>query len=45
MDRTWKLGTMGWFTCGALLLLLALFVLLDGALAFQKARIIVVPKS
>ncbi len=45
MDQTWKLGTIGWFTGGTLLLLLALFVLLDGALAFQKARIIVVPKS
>lgn len=45
LDRTWKLGTIGWFTGGTLLLLLALFVLLDGALAFQKARIIVVPKS
>lgn len=45
MGRTWKLGSIGWFTGGALLLLIALFVLLDGAFAFQKARIIVVPKS
>lgn len=45
MDRTWKLGTIGWFTGGALLLLVALFVLFDGALAFQKARIIVAPKN
>lgn len=45
LDRTWKLGTIGWFRGGTLLLLLALYVILDGALAFQKARIIVVPKS
>lgn len=45
LDRTWKLGTIGWFAGGTLLLLLALYVILDGALAFQKARIIVVPKS
>jgi hypothetical protein len=45
LDQTWKLGTVGWFTGGVLLLLIALFVLLDAAVAFQKARIIVVPKS
>lgn len=45
MDHTWKLGSIGWFAGGTLLLLIALFVLLDGAFAFQKARIIVVPKN
>lgn len=45
LDQTWKLGTIGWFTGGVLLLLIALFELLDAAVAFQKARIIVVPKS
>ena len=45
LDQTWKLGTIGWFTGGVLLLLIALFVLLDAAVAIQKARIIVVPKS
>ena len=45
LDQTWKLGTIGWFTGGVLLLLIALFVLLDAAVALQKARIIVVPKS
>ena len=45
MDRTWKLGSIGWLAGGTLLLLIALFVLLDGAFAFQKARIIVVPKN
>ena len=37
-DHTWKLGTLGWFTGGALLTLIAIFVLLDGAVAYQKAR-------
>jgi hypothetical protein len=32
-ERTWKLGPFGWFTGGALLTLLALFTLIDGALA------------
>lgn len=45
LDQTWKLGTIGWFTSGVLLLLIALFVLLDAAIALQKARVIVVPKS
>ncbi len=38
--RSWslKLTPMGWFAGGTLLLLIALFVLLDGAIAFQKAR-------
>ena len=31
----WKLGATGWFTGGALLTLLALFALVDGALAAQ----------
>jgi hypothetical protein len=31
----WKLGAIGWFTGGALLTLLALFALVDGALAAQ----------
>jgi len=45
MDQTWKLGSIGWIAGGTLLLLIALFVILDGAVAFQKARIIIVPKS
>ncbi len=31
----WKFGATGWFTGGALLTLLALFALIDGALAAQ----------
>jgi hypothetical protein len=37
-DHTWKLGPIGWFTGGVLLSLIAAFVLIDGAIAFQKAR-------
>ena len=38
-DHTWKLSPFGWFLGGILLMLLALFVLVDGAIAHQKARI------
>ena len=34
-ERVWKFGATGWFTGGALLVLLALFALIDGALAAQ----------
>lgn len=37
-DHTWKLGSIGWFTGGGLLTIIALFILVDGAIAFQKAR-------
>ena len=33
--HVWRLGAIGWFTGGALLTLLALFALVDGALAAQ----------
>ena len=32
----WKLGATGWFTGGALLTLLALFFLIEGAIAAQR---------
>ena len=32
LERTWELGALGWFAGGALLALIALFVLLDGAI-------------
>ena len=38
MERFWKLGPTGWFTGGALLTLLAVYVLVDGATAFQKSQ-------
>ncbi len=34
----WKLGLIGWFTGGGLLTLIAVYVLIDGAIALQKAR-------
>ncbi len=37
-DHTWKLWPMGWFTGGGLLTLIALFLLLDGAIASLKSR-------
>lgn len=42
-DRIWKLSPWGWFTGGILLMLIALFLLLDGAIAFQKVRIVITP--
>lgn len=36
MEREWKYGPTGWFTGGALLTLLAVFALIDGALAAQR---------
>lgn len=36
MHVTWKFGSTGWFTGGALLTLLALFALVDGAVAAQQ---------
>ena len=37
-DHTWKLWPFGWFAGGTLLTLIALFLLLDGAIAFQNSR-------
>lgn len=42
-DRILKLAPWGWFTGGILLMMIALFILLDGAIAFQKFRIVVTP--
>ncbi len=38
-QHSWKLGATGWFTGGTLLTLIAVFVLVDGAIAYQKARV------
>lgn len=38
-DHTWKLWPMGWFTGGTLLAVIGLFLLTDGAIAYQKAKI------
>ena len=36
-DLIWKFGSTGWFTGGSLLVLLALFALVDGAMARESA--------
>lgn len=36
MDHSWKLKPTGWFAGGALLTLLAVFALIDGALAAKQ---------
>ena len=38
-DVVWKFGSTGWFTGGSLLTLLALFELIDGAVARQRSEI------
>jgi len=38
-QHTWKLGPLGWFTGGTLLTLLAVYALVDGAIAFEKMRL------
>lgn len=37
-EHMWKLGATGWFTGGALLTLIALVVLVDGAVAYEKGQ-------
>lgn len=37
--HAYKLGPLGWFTGGTLLALLAIYALVDGAIAFQKTRV------
>ncbi|MBI5777486.1 MAG: hypothetical protein HY444_08855 [Nitrospirae bacterium] len=37
-DHAWKLWPMGWFTGGTLLMLVALFALVDAAIAQHKPR-------
>ncbi len=44
-DRIWKLAPWGWFTGGMLLLLIALYLMLDGAIAYMKFRVLVVDKT
>lgn len=38
-NHTWKLWPLGWFTGGTLLVLIALFVLVDGAVSFEKSHL------
>lgn len=37
--HAYKLGPLGWFTGGTLLALLAVYALVDGAIAFQKTQL------
>ena len=37
-SHTWKLASIGWFTGGTLLTLIALLVLVDGAVEFMRTR-------
>jgi hypothetical protein len=39
LERTWELGSLGWFAGGALLALIAMFILLDGAIGMLDALV------
>ena len=38
-QHVWELGPLGWFTGGTLLTLLAVYALVDGAIASQKSEL------
>ena len=38
-QQAWILGPLGWFSGGILLTLLAVYALVDGAIAFQKTQL------
>jgi bacteriorhodopsin len=38
-QHSWILGPWGWFAGGSLLTLLAVYALVDGAIAFEKTRL------
>ena len=40
-EHEWRLGAIGWFAGGGLLMLVALYWLLDGAFAFRKNQVTV----
>lgn len=44
-NSAWLLSPHGWGTGGILLLLIALFVLLDGAASFEKSRVLPASKQ
>jgi hypothetical protein len=43
-NETWLLSSHGWGTGGILLLLIGLFILVDGAVSFEKSRTSALPK-
>ncbi len=45
VEQTWKLSSLGWFSGGTLLSLIALFVLLDGVVSFEKSRLSAAPNT
>ncbi len=44
-EHAWRLGAIGWFTGGGLLLLIALFVLLDATLALRRDQVVVAKRA
>ena len=44
-DHTWKLGAIGWFTGGGLLILIALYVALDATLAVRRSQVVVAKRE
>lgn len=38
-QHSWILGPLGWFAGGILLAMLAVYALVDGAIAFQKMKL------
>jgi hypothetical protein len=44
MNKPWGLAPHGWGTGGILLVLIALFVLVDGAVSFEKSHLGAAPK-
>lgn len=44
MNYMWVLTPHGWGTGGTLLLLIAMFVLVDGVVSFEKSRVNAAPK-
>ena len=44
-EHQWRLGAIGWFTGGGLLLLIALFVVLDATLAVRRTQVVVAKRE
>ncbi len=44
-DHAWKLGAIGWFTGGGLLILIALYVALDATLAVERSKVVLVKRE
>ncbi len=44
-EHAWRLGSIGWFSGGGLLLLIALYVLLDATLALRRTQVVVARRT